>query len=54
MVRSTACFVGTSLASAPAWLLDFRAIPHSVQVAWVAGVLGLVLLGGFFWAKDGK
>lgn len=54
MNRSTACFFGSSATGAPAWLVDVNALPSSVQAAWLAGILTLALVGGYFWAFDGK
>ena len=54
MVRSTACFMVASVMAVPAWIIDVKSLPHSMQVTWVAVVLGVALLGGLFWGKDGE
>lgn len=54
MPRSTICFILAALCGLPAWLVEVKALPYAVQLTWVVGLVSVVLLGGFFWAKDGR
>ena len=54
MNRSTACLLVASAMGVPAWLVDVKALPPSVQILWVAAMIGTALLAGAFWARDGK
>lgn len=54
MPRSTICFSLAALCGLPVWLVDVKTLPYETQLAWVAGLASVLLLDGFFWAKDGR
>lgn len=54
MPRSTICFILAALCGLPAWLVEVKALPYAAQLTWLVGLVSVALLGGFFWAKDGR
>ena len=54
MNRSTGCFLAATAMGMPAWFIDAKALPHELQMLWVAVLIGAVFLGGVFWTRDGK
>lgn len=54
MTRSTALLFSSAALGLPAWVIDVHLLSAIVQALWIALMLGVAGVGGYFWAIDRK